>query len=219
MPAKKIDSTTLTCARPPGQVADQVARQADQPIGDAADVHQVRRQQEERHRQQDERVVRLERLVEQHQRRQPRLDDQDRQAGEARARTRSARAAPSARKNTPNRISAATAGDSTAPPLIGRAPRVAPRHSRLGAACALRPLRATRMSCAVGAELLAEEQEPGEAGERPGDEDERHRQLGELRVLAPAELHELDAVPEEHEREHQHEQRSRRSAAARWRAA
>ena len=83
MPAKKIDSTTLICARPPGKWPTSVARQAHQPVGDAADVHQVRGQQEERHRQQDERVVGVEGLLHQRHRRQARLDDQDRQAGEA----------------------------------------------------------------------------------------------------------------------------------------
>ena len=55
---------------------------AHQPVGDAADVHQVRRQQEERHREQDERVVGLERRVEDDHRREPRLDEQHRQARE-----------------------------------------------------------------------------------------------------------------------------------------
>ncbi len=66
-----------------GEVADHRSRQRDQPVGDAADVHQVGRQQEERHREQDERVVGLERRVEHDHRRQPRLDEQHRQAGEA----------------------------------------------------------------------------------------------------------------------------------------
>ena len=64
------------------EMPDQVARQPHQPIGDAADVHQVGGQQEERHREQDERVVGVEGLLHEHHRRQPRLDEQDRQAGE-----------------------------------------------------------------------------------------------------------------------------------------
>jgi hypothetical protein len=58
----------------------------------------------------------------------------------------------------------------------------------------------------VGEEALAEEDHPGEAGERPGDEDPDHRQLGELGRLVPAELDEADAVPDEDERHHQDEQ-------------
>src|SRR5712671_2576662 len=61
---------------------DHRARQAHQPLGDAADVHEVRGQEEERHREQDERVVGLEGLVHEEHRREPRLEDHDRQAGE-----------------------------------------------------------------------------------------------------------------------------------------
>ena len=82
MPAKKIDSTTLICASPPGQCPTMRARQLEQPVGRAADIHQVRGQQEERHRQQDERVVGVERLLHQVHRVEPRLDREDRQAGE-----------------------------------------------------------------------------------------------------------------------------------------
>src|SRR5215475_14760421 len=57
----------------------------------------------------------------------------------------------------------------------------------------------------VGDEGLAEEQHPREPGDRPGDEDVRHRQLGELRVLVPAELNELEAVPDEDQREREDE--------------
>src|SRR5262245_58286821 len=53
-----------------------------QAVGDAADIHQVGGQEEERHRQQDERVVRLEGLVEEHHRGEPDVVDQQRQAGE-----------------------------------------------------------------------------------------------------------------------------------------
>ena len=64
-------------------MADQVARQAHQARGDAADVHQVGGEQEERHREQDERVVGVEGLLHQVLRRQAILDQEDRQAGEA----------------------------------------------------------------------------------------------------------------------------------------
>ena len=82
MPAKKTDSTTLICASAAREAADQRARQAHQPVGDAADAHQVGGQQEERHRQQDERVVGVERLLHEHHRAEPRLDEGDRQAGQ-----------------------------------------------------------------------------------------------------------------------------------------
>ncbi len=61
---------------------DERARQPDQPVGDAGDIHQIRREQEERHRQQDEGIIRAEHLLEQQDRRQPRLEKEDRQAGE-----------------------------------------------------------------------------------------------------------------------------------------
>ena len=65
-----------------GKVADQRARQADQLFGDARRVHQVRREHEKRNRQQQERVVRLQHLVQQQERRQPVVDEEDRHAGE-----------------------------------------------------------------------------------------------------------------------------------------
>ena len=68
MPAKNTDSTTLICASAAGEMADQRAREAHQPVGDAADVHQVGGQQEERHGEQDEGVVGVEGLLHEHHR-------------------------------------------------------------------------------------------------------------------------------------------------------
>src|SRR2546427_10282271 len=51
-------------------------------------------------------------------------------------------------------------------------------------------------------ERFTEEDHPGHARHRPRDEDVRHRQLGELGGLVPAEAHELDAPPHEDQREH-----------------
>jgi hypothetical protein len=117
MPAKKTDRTTLICARPPG-MPHQRARKAHQPVRDAAHVHQVGRQQEERHRQQDERVVGLERLAHQHHGRQARLDHQHRQGGQP-ERERHRDADGQQEKNMPNRIRAAMPGSGallTSPP-------------------------------------------------------------------------------------------------------
>src|SRR5688572_4038971 len=83
MPAKKMESTTLTCARPPGKVADQVSGQPHEPRRNAADVHQVRGQQEKRHREEDERVIGIERFLHQVLRREAVLDEKDGQAGKA----------------------------------------------------------------------------------------------------------------------------------------
>jgi len=58
IPAKKTESRTLICASAPGS-GHHRARQAHQPVGDPAHVHQVRGQQIERHREQDEGVVGL----------------------------------------------------------------------------------------------------------------------------------------------------------------
>ena len=69
MPAKNTDSNTLICASDPGKWPTSARDKAHQPIGDAADVHEVRGKQEERHGQQDERVVGLEGFVEQRERR------------------------------------------------------------------------------------------------------------------------------------------------------
>ncbi len=68
--------------KPARPMADHRARQLQQPVGRAADVHQVRGEQEERHREQDERVVGVEGLLHQVHRVEPRLDRQNRQARE-----------------------------------------------------------------------------------------------------------------------------------------
>ena len=62
---------------------DHRARQRDQAVGDAADAHQVGGQQEERHRQQDERIVGVEGLLRERHDRQMRLDQKDRHTGKA----------------------------------------------------------------------------------------------------------------------------------------
>src|SRR5262245_44854451 len=53
-----------------------------EPVGDAAYIHQSGGQKEEWHRQQDERVVGFEGLVEKHHRGEPRLEHKRRQARE-----------------------------------------------------------------------------------------------------------------------------------------
>src|SRR5258705_294286 len=55
-------------------------------------------------------------------------------------------------------------------------------------------------------ERFTEEDHPGQARDRPRREDERHRQLGELGSLVPAEAHELDSPPHEDQREHEDEE-------------
>src|SRR5258708_29829658 len=55
-------------------------------------------------------------------------------------------------------------------------------------------------------EDFAQEDHPGHAGERPSDENERHRQFGQLGFLIPAEFHEFDAPIDEYQREDQDEQ-------------
>ena len=64
MPAKNTDSTHVDLRQRARPVAHHGAREPHQPVGDAAHAHQVRGQEEERHRQQDERVVGFEGLVE-----------------------------------------------------------------------------------------------------------------------------------------------------------
>ena len=76
----------------PGEVAHHGARQVHQPVGDAADVHQVRGEQEERHREQDERVVGLEGLVEERRAATGAARSPASAGTRARARTRPARA-------------------------------------------------------------------------------------------------------------------------------
>ena len=163
-------------------MAHHGARQVHQPVGDAAHVHEVRGQQEERHRQQDERVVGLEGLVEEREGREARLDHEDRQAREP-ERERHGHAQRSAERRSRRRGSRRPIRPRARRPVMRRAGRTAMRGS-------LRP-------------RLAEEQQPGEPGDRPGHEDDAHRQLGELRGLVPAEAHELDAPPDEHQREHE----------------
>src|SRR5262249_10219800 len=63
-----------------------------------------------------------------------------------------------------------------------------------------------RQDADIVEEDFAKEDHPGRAGERPGDENERHRQFGEFGFLIPAELHEFDTPIEEDQREDQHEQ-------------
>ena len=120
MPAKNTDSSTLICASAPGKMADHGARQVHQAVGDAADVHQVGGQQEERHREQDEGVVGVEGFLHQLHRVEARLDEQDRQAGEAeRERHRHAQHEQRRRRRRTG-SSAAIAGERTAPPVIPR---------------------------------------------------------------------------------------------------
>ena len=68
--------------QPAGKMPDHRPRQCQQPVGDAADIHQVRRQQEERHGEQDEGVEGVERLLHERHGGEARLQHQHRQAGE-----------------------------------------------------------------------------------------------------------------------------------------
>ena len=65
------------------EVADQCPGEAHQAVGDAAHVHQVGGEQEQRHGQEDERVEGVEGLADHVHGREVRLDQHDRQAGEA----------------------------------------------------------------------------------------------------------------------------------------
>ena len=147
------------------EVADQRARQRHQPVGDAADVHQVRGQQEERHRQQDERVVGLEGLVESASSATAAARSAASAGRRGRARTRPARAATSARRTRRTGSGLPATGDSTAP-LIMLASRA--RCASCRANCS--PRKTSQV----------------DAGQRPRDVDEPHRQLGELGGLVPA---------------------------------
>ena len=177
MPAKKIESTTLICARLPGKCPTMVRESVHQPVGDAADIHQVGGEQEERHREQDEGIVGVEGL----------LHRASSCRDAARSRESAGRRAPSAnatgtrrnikRKKQPNRMSAACPGDSTAP-VMTVLPKMILRSS---------------------SKLLAEKDNPGRAGDRPGDVDEPERQIGKLRGAVPGELGELDAGRDEDE--------------------
>ena len=114
MPAKKIDSTTLICASPPGKcptIAREsfISRSVVPPTFIRFAVSRKNGTAE-----QDERVVGVERLLHQAHRVEPRLDRENRQAGE-RQRERDRHAQNMKKKKQPNRISAAMPGDSTAP--------------------------------------------------------------------------------------------------------
>src|SRR6266446_953131 len=86
----------------------------------------------------------------------------------------------------------------------------------MGRTAPTRPCRATSRPASWGGlpghdadiveEDFAQEDHPGHAGERPSDENERHRQFGQLGFLIPAEFHEFDAPIDEHQREDQDEQ-------------
>ena len=199
MPAKKIDSTTLICARPPGKCPTMVRDSCHQPVGGAADVHQVGGQQEERHRQQDEGVVGVEGLLHQRHGVEPRLDDQDRQAGE------------------PEREGDRHAQEHQQEEQAEQDERRDPRRQHGAASCGLSRAMILRSST----HLLAEEDDPGDARHRPGDVDQPQRQLGQLGGAVPGELRELDAGPHEHQRSGQHaeaaeqaQRRPRRAATA-----
>src|SRR5438067_270967 len=108
-------------------------------------------------------------------------------------------------KNVPNKSHAATTGVSVAP-VIERTRdsfRTYVRQiARRGQVCGN---RSAADDVHVRKKTLAQEQHPRNSGERPCDEDVSHRHLGEFRLLVPAELHELDSVPDEHQRERQDE--------------
>ena len=150
-------------------VPDHGARQRHQPVGDAADAHQVGGQQEERHRQQDERIVGVEGLLREHHDRQPRLDQQDRQAGEA------------------QREGDGHAHDEQAKEDAEQDDRGLPGGKNVAAHHALPDQNPDLVD-----DLLAEEHDPGDAGHRPGDVDQPQRQIGKLRGAIPGKARELD---------------------------
>ena len=160
---------------------DHGARQAQQAVGDAADVHQIRGQQEERHREQDEGVVRVERLLHEGHGRQARLDQEDRQRGQ--------------RQREGDRDAQEQEQEEQAEQDRRRLPR---RQHRAGHAALPRSTRT------LVVHLLAEEDQPGRAGDRPGDVDRPERQLGQLGDAIPAEAGEPDPGPQEHDRDDQH---------------
>src|SRR6266513_1304529 len=110
-------------------------------------------------------------------------------------------------KNVPNNSHAATTGVSVAPLMIGALqPRSFGAHVRRVARWRqIRSGGSAAHDTQVREETLAKEEHPREAGERPRDEDVGHWHFRQLGVLVPAELHELDAVPDEHQREHEDE--------------
>ena len=64
------------------QMSDHGLGQANQTVGDACSVHEIGGEQEERNRQQHEGVVGFEHLGEEHEGRQPIIDEEDGNAGE-----------------------------------------------------------------------------------------------------------------------------------------
>src|SRR6185437_12587243 len=124
------------------------------------------------------------------------------------------------KKNVPNSHMAATVGVSVAPVMAG--PPDA-NYVRLPPDCvsrrrsydaALGQIVRRRLVARAGPEAhdayvledaLAAEQQPGKPRQRPRDEQEGHRHLRQFRLLVPAERHEPDAVPDEHQGEHQDE--------------
>jgi hypothetical protein len=82
MPANSMADQHVDMAEPAREMADHGARQVDQAVGDAGRVHQVGREQEERHREQDEGVVGFEHLREKDERREAWRDEEYRDAGE-----------------------------------------------------------------------------------------------------------------------------------------
>ena len=107
MPAKKSESTTLTCARPPGSGRPGRDRRTSRVVMPPTFMRFA--VGEERHREQDERVVGVEGLLHQVLRREPVLDDEDRQAGEA-ERERDRHAQREQREEHPERGDARRAG-------------------------------------------------------------------------------------------------------------
>ena len=198
MPAKKTDSSTLICASAPGKLPTIVRDSAHQPVGDAAHVHQVGGQQEERHREQDERVVGLERLVEEHHRRQPRLDQQHRQAREP-ERERDRHAQRRAARRTRRTGSAAADARRERAPRSSRALSAARGPARGDCRRKRSPRNSNQVTPASGQATKI-----NHIGSSASSE-----------VWSQPKLHELDAPPDEHQREHQHEHAARRCAAAR----
>ena len=189
MPAKNTDSTTLICASDPGQCPTMAARKRHQPVGDAADAHQVCRQQEERHRQQDEGIVGVEGFLREHHHRQPRLDQQDRQACE------------------PEREGDRHADDRAAPRRCRTEPS---RPARRKERC--RSSRRSEQDPRFIDDLFARERDPCEARHRPCDVDQPERQVGELRRSVPGKPRELESRPHEHQRQRQDAEPRQRSA-------
>ncbi len=62
---------------------DHRAREQHEPVGGAANIHEICGEQKERHSEQNEGIIGVEGLLHQRHGVQARLDDEDRQAGEA----------------------------------------------------------------------------------------------------------------------------------------